>query len=237
MHSEQQTVDVGLTHTFPCSYLEDRQEQLLVIKEPLMQAQLFERLLSMGFRRSGSMIYKPRCPQCQACQPIRIPIARFVPSKRQKRTLAKNHDIEIAVSNQFRDEHYALYERYINARHYDGPMYPPTLEQYQGFVGCDWMQPALLELHLEGRLIGVAVTDLLQNSLSAVYSFFEPELSHRSLGSLMILQQCKLAASMNKSFLYLGYQIDDNRKMNYKRLYRPYQILTQSGWQNQDVLP
>ena len=231
MPSDKQTVDVGLTQTFPCSYLDDQQEQLLVIKEPLMQPALFERLLAMGFRRSGSMIYKPRCPHCQACQPIRIPVKQFTPSKRQKRTLAKNRDITVAIAHEFRDEHYALYERYINARHFDGPMYPPSLEQYQGFVGCDWMQPGLLELYLDNRLIGVAVTDWMQYSLSAVYSFFDPDLSERSLGSFMILQQCKLAAEQNKPFLYLGYQIDDNRKMSYKRLYRPYEILTASGWQ------
>ncbi|QSX32190.1 arginyltransferase [Shewanella avicenniae] len=237
MHSEHQTVAVGLTQTFPCSYLADQQEQLLVIKEQMMQPALFEQLLSMGFRRSGSMVYKPRCPHCQACQPIRVPLAEFTPSKRQKRTLAQNRDIRIEVSKQFRDAHYQLYQRYINARHHDGPMFPPTLEQYVGFIGCDWMQPGFVELYLDEQLVGVAVTDLLADSLSAVYSFFDPDLSHRSLGSLMILQQCKLGASMNKSFLYLGYQIDDNKKMNYKRLYRPYQVLTSTGWLNDCRLP
>lgn len=224
-------VSVGISQLFPCSYLEGRQEQLLIIQEPFLDSLLFERLLQLGFRRSGEAIYKPRCPSCTACQALRVPVKSFSPSKRQKRTLSKNSDLTVHWTEQSSPEHYALYEKYINLRHADGPMFPPSLGQYEHFVLCHWSPPAFVELRLNGQLLAVAVTDVLPTSLSAIYSFFDPEFEHRSLGSQLILTQLQLAATLGKEQLYLGYQIDENRKMCYKRLYRPYQILTPQGWQ------
>ncbi|MCG9746088.1 arginyltransferase [Shewanella sp. Isolate8] len=234
MNSRSDTIQVGMTHTFDCSYLPNKQEQLLVLQEESLDLTLFEKLLALGFRRSGETIYKPHCPHCQACLPIRIPVDAFIPSRRQKRTLKQNRDVSWHLVDNCTDEHYALYDRYIKARHHDGPMYPPSREQYDHFVQCSWHPPKLLELRLEGELIGVAITDLLPNSLSAIYSFFAPELDKRSLGSLMILLQCELAKQMHKEYLYLGYQIHESRKMNYKTAYHPYEILTANGWQRSE---
>ncbi|MCZ4336548.1 arginyltransferase [Shewanella colwelliana] len=231
MSSKSDTIQVGMTNAFPCSYLANQQEQLLVLQEETLDVDLFERLLALGFRRSGQMIYKPHCPACQACLPIRIPVKQFQPSRRQKRNLKNNRDISFAIVAQSTPEQYQLYEQYINQRHYDGPMYPASKEQYEQFIQCSWHQPLLIELREQGRLIGVAVTDLLPNSLSAIYSFFAPNEDKRSLGSLMILLQCRLAKLMEKDYLYLGYQIDDSRKMNYKKSYQPNEILTSKGWQ------
>ncbi|AZQ10885.1 MULTISPECIES: arginyltransferase [Shewanella] len=230
-------VSVGISQLFPCSYLDDQQEQLLIIQEHFLDSLLFERLLQLGFRRSGDAIYKPRCPSCNACMALRVPVNTFVPSKRQKRTLAKNRDLTVHWAEQSSQEHYQLYEKYINLRHFDGPMYPPSRGQYDHFVLCDWAPPAFLELRLDGRLIAVAVTDVLPTSLSAIYSFFDPDFDDRSLGSQLILTQLTQAKSLGKSFVYLGYQIDENRKMRYKRLYRPYQILTADGWEFDDEVP
>ncbi|NKF51518.1 arginyltransferase [Shewanella sp. WXL01] len=224
---------VGLTNTFDCNYIPGNQERLLVIQEQQLNDHLFEQLLGMGFRRNGNSIYKPHCPACQQCQSIRVPIAEFSPSKRQKRTLKQNVDIQWQLSHQHAEGHFELYERYINARHSDGPMFPPSREQFNEFLICDWLEPTFIELFHQDKLIGVAVTDLMPNSLSAIYSYFDPDYSKRSLGSLMILLQCELAKVLGKRYLYLGYQIDENAKMNYKRLYRPYQILTAQGWQQQ----
>ncbi|MBW8185961.1 arginyltransferase [Shewanella sp. NR704-98] len=224
-------IAVGVTQAFTCSYLEDELEQLLVLQEETINLELFEQLLALGFRRSGGTIYKPQCPSCNACMPIRIPAKEFMPSKRQKRTLKNNKDIVWKVIDKQQEYHYALYERYINERHQDGPMYPASREQYEHFINSGWLEPSFIELWHKQRLIGVAVTDVMPNSLSAIYSFFCPDEHKRSLGSLLILIQCRLAKLMNKDFVYLGYQIDESRKMNYKRSYLPYQILTQSGWQ------
>ncbi|WP_372872732.1 arginyltransferase [Shewanella sp.] len=224
-------VSVGISQQFPCSYLADKKEQLLIIQESFLDPLLFERLLQLGFRRSGDSIYKPRCPSCNACMPLRVPVDTFIPSRKQKRTLSKNRDLTVHWVEESLEEHYQLYEKYIKLRHFDGPMYPPSRSQYDHFVRCDWAPPAFLELRLSGRLIAVAVTDILPSSLSAIYSFFDPEYDQRSLGCQLILTQLSQAKSLGKSFVYLGYQIDENRKMRYKRLYRPYQILTASGWE------
>ncbi|WP_189616071.1 arginyltransferase [Shewanella fodinae] len=234
LNSDPQTVAVGITPEFSCSYFAERQEQLLVIKQELLQLPLYERLLAMGFRRSGDAVYRPRCPNCDACQSLRIPLTDFTPSKRQKRTLAHNRDIEVRVTNSYSPVHYALYDRYIRARHHDGSMYPPTPEQYQHFLQCQWITAHFIELYLDKQLVGVAVTDILPDSLSAVYSYFEPEMEKRSLGALMILHQCQLGKLWGKQYLYMGYQIDNHPKMGYKRLYRPYEILTELGWQKND---
>ncbi len=205
-------------------------EQLLVLQEESVDIALFEQLLALGFRRSGGTIYKPQCPQCNACQPIRLPVKLFIPSRRQKRTLKNNKDLIWKIVDKQAQYHYELYEHYINQRHHDGPMYPASEEQYQHFICSGWLDPIFIELWNDDKLIAVAVTDILPNSLSAIYSFFAPEEHKRSLGSLLILIQCRLAKMMQKDFVYLGYQIEDSRKMNYKTDYTPYQILTTKGW-------
>ncbi|GIU49663.1 arginyltransferase [Shewanella algidipiscicola] len=231
MTSKSDTIQVGLTNTFACSYLPERQEQLMVLQEDSFNINLFEQLLGLGFRRSGDTLYKPHCPHCSACMPIRIPVKQFSLSRRQKRTLKNNRDLSWTIVTTTTDEHYQLYHDYIAQRHSDGPMYPPSREQYDHFIHCAWHQPLLIEVHHNHTLIGVAVTDILPNSLSAIYSFFSPNEDKRSLGALMILIQCRLAKLMNKEFVYLGYQIDESRKMNYKKAYQPYEILTATGWQ------
>ncbi|GIU12788.1 MULTISPECIES: arginyltransferase [unclassified Shewanella] len=233
MNSKSRPVTVGRTKTFPCSYLEEQQEQLMVLQEDVIDIGLFEQLLALGFRRSGSMIYKPQCPQCSACLPIRLDMDEFKLSKRQKRTLKKNQDLSWKIVDHKTPQQYELYERYVNTRHADGPMYPATPEQYDSFATASWLQPLFIELRQGEELVGVAVTDVLPHSLSAIYSYFAPELEKRSLGSLLILLQTQITKMMQKRFLYLGYQIDESRKMNYKRDYRPHQILTQSGWVSQ----
>lgn len=231
MSFKSQPISVGITKTFPCSYIETELEQLLVLQEDNIGLALFEQLLALGFRRSGGTIYKPQCPHCNACLPIRIPSFLFTPSRRQKRTLKNNRDLIWKIVDTQAESHYELYETYINVRHKDGPMYPASREQYNHFIDSGWLDPIFIELWNSDRLIGVAVTDILPNSLSAIYSFFAPDEHKRSLGSLLILIQCRLAKLMHKEFIYLGYQIDESRKMNYKRDYTPYQILTSSGWQ------
>ncbi|MGI1943788.1 arginyltransferase [Shewanella glacialipiscicola] len=235
MNSNKTSIAIGISQIFPCSYLDGQQEQLLVIQEDTLDPLLFERLLAVGFRRSGSSIYKPRCPHCSACQPIRVPAHEFVPSKRQKRTLAKNQDLTWRVTSEQTAEQYALYEHYIRERHFDGPMFPPSEEQYNHFLFCHWLPPTFIEVYEGEKLLAVAVTDTLPQSLSAIYSYFDPDEEQRSLGALLILIQCRLAKLMGKEFVYLGYQIDENRKMSYKRLYRPYQILTPQGWESSQV--
>ncbi|MCL2914223.1 arginyltransferase [Shewanella corallii] len=230
MNSTKTQVAIGISQPYQCNYLPDQQEQLLIIQEAVDDT-IFERLLALGFRRSGNAIYKPRCPSCNACLPVRVPVNELKLSKSQKRTLSRNKDLHWRVTEQVEESHYPLYEKYIRLRHFDGPMFPASEEQFAQFLTCNWMQPRYIELFNKDKLIAVAVTDYLPNSLSAIYTYFDPDEERRSLGNLMVLLQCRLAKLLDKEFLYLGYQIDANVKMCYKRRYQPYQLLTGQGWQ------
>jgi arginine-tRNA-protein transferase len=222
----------GLTQQFSCSYLPDKEEQLLVLaEEGIPSVQQYEVLISAGFRRSGEQIYRPHCPSCHACQAIRIPSSSFVPSKSQKRVLSRNQDIKVIVSDTDSADYYPLYEQYINQRHDDGSMYPATPEQYKSFMCSQWTTPLFIEFHVAGKLIGVAVTDNLNRSLSALYTFFAPDLTQRSIGTFAILQQIALAQRINKTYLYLGYQVDACKKMSYKRNFYPHERFFSDKWQ------
>ncbi|NHI00318.1 MULTISPECIES: arginyltransferase [Oceanimonas] len=222
---------VGLTPKHPCSYLPGRLEQLLVLLDrELLCPEGYEQLLSAGFRRSGSDIYRPRCQACQACESLRIPVSDFMPGRSQKRILRKNRDLDIRLSQQDKPEYFELYQRYISCRHQDGSMYPASHQQYDGFLLCQWLPPAFLEIHAGERLIAVAVIDILSHSLSAMYTFYDPKEERRSLGSFAILCQIQLAQKLNKQWLYLGYQVDGCRKMNYKQRFRPHERLVGGHW-------
>lgn len=223
----------GLTQTFPCSYLPEQQERLLVFvdDEGADSAKHYDRLIGAGFRRSGTQIYRPHCPHCQACESLRLLVKQFKPSKSQKRILKRNSDMQIKISDHDRPEYYAIYQDYINQRHGDGSMYPASIEQYQGFVISPWDNACFIEMHLEEKLIGVAVTDKISSGLSALYTFFLPEYAQRSLGTYAILRQVQLAQQLNCDFLYLGYQIDSCQKMNYKQNFLPHERFSNDKWQ------
>ncbi|MDU0354928.1 arginyltransferase [Paraglaciecola aquimarina] len=222
----------GLTQEYACSYLPEKQEQLLVLM-PEQAPNLVEYgyLIAAGFRRSGMQIYRPHCQDCRACEAIRIPVTSFKYSKSQKRIRSRNQDLHIKVSKTNKPEYYPLYENYVNQRHADGSMYPANKEQYQGFIINPWDKALYLELHDENGLIAVAVTDNLPNSLSALYTFFKPDQDKRSLGTFAVLQQIELAKRLNKDYLYLGYQIDACEKMRYKQNFLPHERFFAEKWQ------
>ena len=222
---------VALTPPSPCNYIPGQQEQVLVLQESsLFNAAGYEMLLYNGFRRSGDDIYRPHCQACQACQSIRIHSAAFTPSKSQKRLLNKNKDLRMAISPQAQPHYYPLYARYINTLHCDGAMYPASQSQYDGFITSSWLDCSFIEFYLDEQLIAVAVTDVMPDSLSAMYCFYAPEHQQRSLGSYAILQQLALAQRWSKDWLYLGYQIDQCSKMNYKVKFNPHQRLIDGKW-------
>ncbi|PCJ22286.1 MAG: arginyltransferase [Gammaproteobacteria bacterium] len=222
-----------ITPSHPCSYLKGQQAVTLFADPKAgLDTQLYSQLSYAGFRRSGDYLYKPHCQSCQACIPARLQTSKFTPSKRQRRISRKNQDLTIhQVKAVFDQEHYQLYADYIEARHQDGDMYPPSEEQYKSFLFCDWSNTFFLEFRLEGKLIAVAVTDPLNNALSAVYSFYDAKYASRSLGVYAVLSQIAITRDANLSHLYLGYWISENEKMSYKKEYRPLEILTDNAWQ------
>jgi len=220
------------THEHPCSYLKDRSATTIFVDPSLpVNGHIYSELSDFGFRRSGKHIYRPNCRACHACIPVRIPVSEFQPTRAQKRCLKRNANVTMtALRNIATEEHYELYARYIDHRHSDGDMFPPSREQYEDFLSSEWGVTRYLEFRENGKLLGVAVSDELDQGLSAIYTFFEPAESDRSLGVLAVLRQIELAEKLRLPYVYLGYWIRECAKMRYKTQYRPLQMFINSQW-------
>ncbi|MBA1245367.1 arginyltransferase [Pseudomonas japonica] len=220
------------TQPHTCSYLPDEQATTLFLdpSQP-MDPGVYADLSELGFRRSGDHLYRPHCQRCNACVPARIPAARFLPNRQQKRILKRNADLTVTAARpRFTEEYFDLYKRYIDQRHADGDMYPPSRDQFSTFLVRDLPFSRFYEFRLGTRLLAVAVTDLLPNGLSAVYTFYEPEQERRSLGRFAILWQITEALRLDLGAVYLGYWIKNCKKMNYKTQYRPIELLINQRW-------
>jgi len=230
----------GVTAIFPCSYLPDEEERLLiVVDERLQNNQSYSMLMMEGFRRSSDQSYRPYCPSCQKCQSIRVLVEQFKPSKSQKRSLKRNQSLNIKTSSKVQDNYYELYERYINTCHKNSSMYPANKAQFHSFLSNSLAKQMFIETwHNEEsefgtkqKLVCVAVIDILLNGLSAVYTFYHPDYRSSGLGVYSILTQIKTCQQLSLPYLYLGYQIDDCQKMNYKDRYFPYETYVNSQWE------
>ena len=218
-----------------CSYLDNRESVTLFAdpRYPKSNA-LYAALSERGFRRSGEHLYEPHCPECNACVPIRVPVAEFSPRRQQRRTWRQNQDLEVAIKPPvFENGHFDLYSRYIAARHPGGGMDNPTPDSYMNFLTATWSDTMFIEFSKNGTLVAVAVTDQMPNALSAVYTFFDPDSSYRSLGRHAILYQISLAQQTGRDWLYLGYWIESCRKMSYKTEYQPLEYYRRGGWRRQ----
>lgn len=216
----------------PCVYFPDRTAHAIVIDADDANRQaVYSHLAQAGFRRTASVFYAPRCVGCNACVPLRVVVAGFRPNRRFRRVLARNADLAV----EFRDargeaEHFHLYRRYISGRHALGSMYPPSAKQFLHLSEPYGVETLILEVREQDRLIAAAVTDVLDRSLAAVYTYFDPELADRSLGVFAILQQIAECRRRGVPHLYLGYWIDELRKMRYKADYRPAEVLRDGVW-------
>jgi len=230
--SSLRDLKVYTTYPHACSYLEDQEATTLFVdpRQPVDQ-KLYSKLSVLGFRRSGNHIYRPHCAQCNACIPARIPVADFERSRAQKRTWDRNQDLRVICTDEINDDDaFDLYHRYISIRHADGDMYPPDREQYQAFLNSVWDCTRYFRFYDRARLVAVAVVDRLEDGLSAIYTFFDPAATRRSLGTYAILWQVEQARTAGLDYLYLGYWIRDCQKMSYKSDYRPLQMYTNSRW-------
>ena len=180
-----------------CSYYADRMSSNLVPDPELaLNMPIYNQLIQHGFRRSGAHCYRPHCKNCQACIACRLAVNNFVSSRSQRRCLKNNQDLKVAsVRAVFNDEYFELYRRYLNSRHTDGSMANPCEEDFKQFLYCDWSDTRFLEFRLNKKLVAVAVSDMVSDGLSAVYSFFEPKMKSRSLGTYCILKQIDYAKS------------------------------------------
>ncbi len=221
-----------LTPKHPCSYLNRNNAQTLFFDpRQIITPAIYQSLTDQGFRRSGSHLYRPHCGECQACIPTRVPVEEFVPKRRHRRVLRKNEDLLVRIDEAtFSRRHYHLYERYISLRHADGDMYPASEDQYRSFLLSPWSNSLFVSTYAGERLLSVAVTDRQPQGLSAIYTFFEPGETERSLGVYSILQQIELCREWGLPYLYLGYWVKDCDKMNYKTQYRPTELFINNRW-------
>lgn len=231
--STLETLKLFSTAEHPCSYLDDKEATTLFIDPDAdLDSAMYSQLSDYGFRRSGSHVYKPSCQTCQACTPVRVPVETFMPSKSQQRCIKRNSDLNVNAVNAIdTDEHFQLYEKYINARHQDGDMFPAKKDEYLSFLSPQFGITQYLEFRdPQNTLVALAVTDKLHQGLSAIYTFFDPDQEKRSLGVYAILAQIEWAKENKQSYLYLGYWIKQCRKMNYKTQYSPFQLLINNQW-------
>ncbi len=237
MSTQTVSLNVGITKAFPCSYLADHEEQLIMLIEPQINAQHFyPTLLANGFRRSGDQVYRPHCAHCQACQSLRISIKQFKKSRSQRRLFNKNKKFRIEISEVAKTQYFNLYQRYINQIHSDGPMFPASTDQYEGFIKSTWNKTLFIEIYDQDKLISVSVTDQVNSkknqAWSAFYCFYDPDYRDYSLGKFAVLSQLKLAKEFDIDWLYLGYYIENCQKMNYKTQFNPHQRFIDGQWLN-----
>lgn len=233
MHTEDiQRLHFYQTSPHPCSYLAGQEARTLFVDPavPVTEA-LYSRLITAGFRRSGEHLYRPACDHCQACLSCRVRVREFAPNKRFRRVWNSNQDLHSRLIKDLDEpQFFELYCRYINTRHAQGDMYPPALEQFQAFIAKKTDSTQFHGFFLEDRLVALCVIDELDHGLSAMYSYFDPELQQRSLGTYMILWQIEKARRLNLPYVYLGYWIRDCNKMRYKTDFRPLELLVNEKW-------
>lgn len=228
------------TAPYPCSYLPGRQARSQVMVPDGDLAALYGQLIRYGFRRSGGYIYRPYCSGCQACVPVRVPVARFVPSRSQRRAWARHANLQARwLPAQASAEHYALYQRYQHARHPGGGMDQDSVQQYADMVESSPVDTCLAEFRDpsasgsgSGTLRMVSLIDRLPDGLSAVYTFFDPDTPASSYGTYNVLWQIEQARLLGLPHVYLGYWIAGSPKMAYKTRFQPLQHLAHGHWQD-----
>jgi arginine-tRNA-protein transferase len=230
-----------LTAPYPCSYLPQMQARSQVATPaPLISTPIYSKLVHHGFRRSGNYTYRPHCDTCCACMPLRVQASSFAPNRSQRRAWKQHATLETTLcALHDSSEHYDLYQRYQQARHRNGGMDEDDRESYQNFLLQSNVDSLLVEFrepcdHTQnqpGTLRMVSLIDVLADGLSAVYTFYEPDLPHARFGVYNVLWQIELCRNLGLEYLYLGYWIEHSRKMAYKIAYQPAQGLVDGAWQ------
>ncbi len=232
-----------LTAPSPCPYLPGKEERKVFTHLVGERAPELNNILTQGgFRRSQSIAYRPACEGCRSCVSVRVIVNDFRPTQSMRRIMKRNADIgsemRIAVPTS---EQYSIFRAYLDSRHRDGGMADMTVLDYAMMVEDSHIETRIIEYRRRaasapaarragGELVAIALTDVLGDGLSMVYSFFEPDEAARSLGTFMVLDHIARAQRMGLPYVYLGYWVRGSRKMDYKSRFLPQERLAPDGW-------
>ena len=210
-----------------CPYLKGKQWHSYTFRSTQLNASIYESLLAIGFRRSGSFFYKNKCPGCNACVAIRVKVNEFEMSRSQRRTWKKNQDIKVVWHPaEFDEEGYNLYQKYSTLKHGSDT----TESNYWDFLINSAVETIMMRYYDEDRLVGIGWVDVLPRSLSSVYFAYDLEYSRRRLGVFSALKEIELARDMNRPYLHLGFWVADCMAMNYKQQFHPFELLINEVW-------
>lgn len=228
-----------ITAPSPCPYLPNRMERKVFTHLVGPDARNLNSQLSHGgFRRSQNIAYRPACDGCQACVSVRVPVAEFAWSRGFRKIMAKNADLRSSVVKaEATSEQYSLFRAYIDTRHSEGGMANMTVLDFAAMVDDNLVESRMVEYrlpashpHAPNELVAAVLLDVLNDGLSMIYSFYEPALENRSLGTFVILDNILRVGRMGLPYAYLGYYVSNSAKMHYKSRFLPQERLTPQGW-------
>lgn len=236
-NTQRRTIQIQFYATAPyaCSYLPDQQARSQVATPAhVIGSEVYAALVNQGFRRSGVFVYRPYCDACDACVPVRTKVTEFRANRSQRRAWKRHQNLRTEIRElSFEEEHFALYQRYQQQRHAGGGMDQDDREQYTQFLLQSKVDTRLVEFRDEdGVLRMVSIIDVLEDGLSSVYTFYDPDVAGSAFGTYNVLWQLTQAAELNMPYLYLGYWIQESRKMSYKTNFQPLQGLYHGTWRD-----
>jgi len=230
--SALQKIQFYVTAPYACGYLPTKLAQsLIATPQHLVDSHQYSGLIKQGFRRSGKFVYRPHCENCNACTPVRLPVADFQSSRSQKRAYKQHQNLDARVSKLTFDEaHFELYKAYQIARH-EGNEQEETAEQYRNFLVQSNVDSLFISFTLDSALKIVSVIDIIEDGISAVYTFYDSKDTKASYGTYSIMWLIDWCKELQLPYLYLGYLIKDSRKMVYKKKFGPQEALIDGEWQ------